>query len=30
VPISEAYDEDGIRHIDMQLIASGPAESPGT
>jgi ElaA protein len=29
VPISEAYDEDGIRHLDMQLIASSPAEGNG-
>jgi ElaA protein len=27
VPISEPYDEDGIRHIDMRLVAGGPAES---
>jgi ElaA protein len=27
MPISEAYDEDGIRHIDMRLIATGPPES---
>jgi ElaA protein len=26
-PISEAYDEDGIPHIDMQLSATAPPES---
>jgi ElaA protein len=26
-PISQAYDEDGIPHIDMKLIASGAPES---